>query len=473
MTKNYSSFTYSYFWNRPLGAAESVRRLTVVLTDHDRQRLRRRPTTTRCCCWAVPMTLAQCQLEIRNNFCHNRNKNSGVGRIPIETLEIVGTGVAPWDLWTGSDQRQRHQWDHHEEQWKGLCQAIAQSSLPRSLRTIRFVAECCDWERSVLLSHHLAWNTPSQPPTSTTGIPLSEIDIQGGCGPWKREEDEKEEDTGQQTDNYALTFQVLSDWLLRWQKHRSSCRRIPFLKLTVAYGATLSTLDMDRLMYGLVMSTTPTTSRTSTPATIASTHFVGLKHLNLMGPRFASPQDYRQFLCLATRPEALDTAITVLEVGISNSTTGCLSTDSSMAWTSSMEQPCLEFVHWNAALQSMRQSNMSRWKTRQREKIVHQSDKDVHHQSLLVMDAAVIVLRDWYRSSILLPVQKLSPEEYLQETTPYLPVTLSNSSMHQSVVATTVSTNNDRDNSSVAILTLPFDSDTRQSSNLPKNYAGL
>jgi hypothetical protein len=340
------------YWQRPLGADASVRRLTVqVRQRHGRNAKTTSGSKTKATipnCWALPLTLSQLPFEIR--------KDCAAQQTAVQTLQIVGSNSLIES--DGTDV------------WEWICQCLQQELfVSNSIRNIHFVSDCSDKDCAFLLSacassiQNLEAITTMTPisnrsiAVSIDGMSTSSSAICCGAG-----EGEKDSLVTGTVGNYTQTLQASRHLLLR--------------ELRLEYGAVWTRNDVDCL---------PQVAYAATSSI--------LQRVAVRGALLADWSVYAQLIQWAE--SASHVAITIVDCTVLVPPTTCTLENEELEMQRQAAAR-LELIHWNATLQTWRRALLlhHRYNVRGRRRTGH------NEYYRIVMDAVVTILRDWYRSSL-------------------------------------------------------------------------
>jgi hypothetical protein len=360
------------YWQRPLGADASVRRLTVQVLRQRQSRSAKittvgRTTTTSTTivpnCWALPLTLSQLPFEIRKDCAAAAAAQNAV----LQTLQIVGSHSLMFES-DGTDV------------WEWICQCLQQElfvSNNNSIRNIHFVSDCGDKDCAVLLRAYYKASIQDLRNAATVEAKTTLISNQSlvvsidgmnsssssstvPCGAREGAIDPLVRTGG----NYTQTFQALRFLQLR--------------ELRLEYGAVLTRKDIDCL-HVVTMAATSSNSLLQRVAVHGTTLLLA---------------DWSAYARLIQWAEsASHVAVTIANCAVLETEHHHLEMEQREAqlllWPAR-----LAFVNWNATLQTWRRALLlHRYRTGH-----HRTSHD--HEYRLVLDSVVTILRDWYRSSL-------------------------------------------------------------------------
>jgi hypothetical protein len=337
------------YWQRPLGADASVRRLTVQVRQRHGSNAKitagsmTKATTPNC--WALPLTLSQLPFEIR--------KDCAAQQTAVQTLQIVGSNSLIES--DGTDV------------WEWICQCLQRELfVSNSIRSIHFVSDCSDKDcafllRACALSIQNLEAMTTMTPISNRSIAVSIDGMSSSssavcCGAGEGEKDSLVTGT---VGNYTQTLQALRHLLLR--------------ELRLEYGAVWTRNDVDCL---------PQVAYAATSSI--------LQRVAVRGALLADWSVYAQLIQWAE--SASHVAITIVDCTVVVPPTTCTLENEELE----MQQQAaarLELIHWNATLQTWRRALLHN-----RCNVRHRAGHDEYYR--ILMDSMVTILRDWYRSSL-------------------------------------------------------------------------
>jgi hypothetical protein len=341
------------YWQRPLGADASVRRLTVQVRQQSSRNSRttvgRTARAILTNCWALPLTLSQLPCEIR--------KDCAAHQAQVQTLQIVGSNSLIES-------------DGTIELWEWICQCLQQELfVSNSVRNIHFVSDCSDQDCAILLRacaasiKDLRSGVSEAATTTTTTMTIStrslSVSIDGMTS--------SRFGTGEGAfapfghGNYTQTLRALRHLILR--------------ELRLEYGAVWTRNDVDCLQH--------ITCEAGCSLQRVALHRTLLEVWSAYAP------------LIQWAESAPHVAITIVNCAVAPSATTCTleNVDLEMQCEARLWTAQLEFLNWNATLQTWRRALLLR-------RCKSRHNRTGHNEYRTVVDSVVTILRDWYRSSL-------------------------------------------------------------------------